>query len=223
MRRKNGEYLRRRIQLRSRHCAHLLDPELFTGLAFDQWSCSGSVAQMVLSERAEAIVDAFESTVELVPNRIHGEETWEPSAYSPTVDKYYSFDNAAHSKYAQNQFRPEELEFAKALDKFGRGVWMRNPPRGDGYGIQLPVKVGTSGTFYPDFIWWIDGACFAMDPTGQHILDAKVRGKLLTIDVPKIALITRGRVSSDFQIDLRLGWVHARPPAQDSRPSTGVR
>ena len=199
MRRKNGEYLRRRVQLRSRHCAHLLEPELFTGPAFEQWSCSGSTAQSILSERADAIVEAFESTVELVQNKIHGEETWVPIAHTPTVDKYHSFENAVHSKYAQNQFNAEELEFAKALDSLGRGVWMRNPTRGDGYGIQLPVKVGTSNTFYPDFLWWVDGECFAIDPTGKHILEEKVRSKLLTINTPKIALITRGKVSSDFR------------------------
>lgn len=198
MRRKNGEYLRRRVQLRSRHCAHLLDPELFAGAAYDQWSCSGSQAQAILSERAEAIVDAFESTVELVPVKIRGEETWEPAAHLPSVDKYHSFENAVHAKYAQNQFNTEEYEFAKAIDSLNRGVWMRNPTRGDGYGIQLPVKVGSSNTFYPDFLWWVDDVCFAIDPTGKHILEEKVRGKLLTIDNPKIALITRGKVSADL-------------------------
>jgi len=198
MRRKNGEYLRRRVQLRSRHCAHLLEPELFTGPAYDQWSCSGSTAQDILSERASAMADAFESTVDLVPNEIYGEETWNPSAYTPTSDKFYSFNNAVHVKYAQNQFNAEELAFAKVLDSLNRGVWMRNPARGDGYGILLPVKVGTSSTFYPDFLWWVDGKCFAIDPTGKHILEEKVRGKLLTVEKPKIALLTRGTVSADF-------------------------
>jgi type III restriction enzyme len=198
MRRKNGEYLRRRVQLRSRHCAHLLEPELFTGPAFDQWACSGSVAQSLLSDRADAIAEAFETTVELVANQIHGEETWEPTAHTPSVDKYHSFENAIHARYAQNQFNSEELEFAKALDSLGRGVWMRNPTRGDGYGVLLPVKVGSSNTFYPDFLWWVEGVCFAIDPTGKHILEEKVRGKLLTIDRPKIALLTRGKVSMDF-------------------------
>lgn len=212
MRRKNGEYLRRRVQLRSRHCAHLLEPDLFTGPAFDQWSCSGSTAQAILSERAGAMADAFESTVDLVRNEIYGEETWTPSAYTPTSDKFHSFNNAVHGKYAQNQFNAEELEFAKALDSLNRGVWMRNPARGDGYGILLPVKVGTSSTFYPDFLWWVDGECFAIDPTGKHILEEKVRGKLLTIERPKIALITRGKASADFHtIDDTDGYTIVRP------------
>jgi type III restriction enzyme len=198
MRRKNGEYLRRRIQIRSRHCAHLLEPELFTGPAFDQWSCSGSVAQTLLSERAAHVVEAFESTVELVPVKIHGEETWLPSPHLPTVSKFYDFDNAVHERYAQNSLRPEEYEFAKALDAVGQGVWMRNPARGDGYGIQLPIKVGSSNTFYPDFLWWVNGECYAIDPTGAHILQDKVRGKLLSLDRPKIVLITKGKVSADW-------------------------
>ncbi len=212
MRRKNGEYLRRRVQLRSRHCAHLLEPELFTGPAFDQWACSGSTAQVLLSERANSIADAFESTVELIPNEIYGEEIWRPSAHLPTVDKYHPFSNSVHAKYAQNQFNPDELEFARALDSLNRGVWMRNPTRGDGYGILLPVKVGSSNTFYPDFLWWVDGECFAIDPTGKHILEEKVRGKLLTVDRPKIALITQGKVSTDFHnvVDTE-GYTVVRP------------
>jgi type III restriction enzyme len=198
MRRKNGEYLRRRIQIRSRHCAHLLEPELFTGPAFDQWSCSGSVAQSLLSERAAHVVDEFESTVELVPVEILGEETWRPSSHLPTANKLYDFKHAVHKRYAQNALRPEEYEFAKALDAVSQGVWMRNPARGDGYGIQLPIKVGSSNTFYPDFLWWVNGECFAIDPTGAHILQDKVRGKLLSLDRPKIVLITKGKVSSDW-------------------------
>ncbi|WP_047521860.1 hypothetical protein [Microbacterium sp. ZOR0019] len=212
MRRKNGEYLRRRVQLRARHCAHLLEPELFTGPAFEQWACSGSTAQAMLSERANAIAEAFEATVELVPNEIHGEERWSPSAHSPTVDKFHSFNNAVHARYAQNQFNSEELEFAKALDSLNRGIWMRNPTRGDGYGVLLPIKVGSSNTFYPDFLWWVDGECFAIDPTGKHILEEKVRGKLLTIDRPKIALLTKGKVSNDFhQLSDTDGYTLVRP------------
>lgn len=212
MRRKNGEYLRRRVQLRARHCAHLLEPELFTGPAFEQWACSGSTAQAMLSERANAIAEAFEATVELVPNEIHGEERWTPSEHSPTVDKFHSFNNAVHARYAQNQFNSEELEFAKALDSLNRGIWMRNPTRGDGYGVLLPIKVGSSSTFYPDFLWWVDGECFAIDPTGKHILEEKVRGKLLTIDRPKIALLTKGKVSNDFhQLSDTDGYTLVRP------------
>lgn len=199
MKRRNGEYLRRRIQIGNRHCAHLLNPTLFTGPAYDQWSCSGSTAQRLLAERAAKVVDAFEASVELVLNEITGEETWTPGPYQPTSSNMVTFNNALHAEYSRAAFRPEELEFARALDDLDEGVWMRNPVRGDGYGIPLPVKVGGSSTFYPDFIWWAGDLCYALDPTGKHILEDKVRGKLLSIDSPSIALVTKGRVSNDWR------------------------
>jgi type III restriction enzyme len=198
MRRKNGEYLRRRIQIRSRHCAHLLEPDIFSGPAYEQWSCSASTAQAILSERANAMVQAFESTVELVPVKIHGEETWEPGPHQPGSSNLEVFSNAIHPHYSRSGFNNDELDFAKALDGLNVGYWMRNPSRGDGYGVALPMKVGDSSTFYPDFLWWVNGECFAIDPTGAHILEGKVRGKLLNIDTPKIVLITKGRVAPDW-------------------------
>ncbi len=109
---------------------------------------------------------------------------------------------------------PDEREFAETLDGLNLGTWARNPARGDGYGIQLPVKVGSSNTFYPDFVWWVGDTCYAIDPTGAHILNEKVRGKLLTINNPKIVLLTRGRVSRDFaSLENENGWSVARPLA----------
>ncbi len=198
MKRRNGEYLRRRIQILNRHCAHLLNPTLFTGPAFDQWSCSGSTAQSLLGERAAAVIEAFENTVELVPNEIAGEETWSPGAHQPTSNDMLSFKNAVHERYARNAFRPEELEFARALDGLDQGVWMRNPVRGEGYGIPLPVKVGTSSTFYPDFIWWVGDRTIALDPTGGHIFEGKVRSKLLSLDSPEVVLVAKGKLRSDW-------------------------
>jgi type III restriction enzyme len=198
MRRQNGEYLRRRIQIRSRHCAHLIDPIIFTGPAFEQWSCSGSVAQELLNERAAAVVQAFETSVELVPSEILGEEVWTPGPHQPTVSQFYDFNNAIHPRYAKNSMNAPELDFARSLDDINVGVWTRNPSRGDGYGIQLPVKVGNSNTFYPDFLWWVKDDCYAIDPTGEHILDGKVRGKLLEIEQPKIVLVTPGRITPDW-------------------------
>ena len=121
-----------------------------------------------------------------------------PGPHLPTQDKFHVFSNALHAKYAQSALSPSELEFARALDSLNVGVWMRNPSRGDGYGIQLPIKVGDSNTFYPDFLWWVNGTCFAIDPTGAHILQDKVRSKLLGIDEPRIALVTQGRVLPDW-------------------------
>lgn len=198
MKRRNGEFLRRRIQILNRHCAHLINPTLFTGPGFDQWSCSGSTAQSQLADLAGLVIDQFESTVELVPNEIVGEEAWTPGEHQPTSSDMIKFNNAAHAQYSRSAFRPEELEFARALDNLNEGIWLRNPVRGDGYGIPLPVKVGTSSTFYPDFVWWTGDDILAIDPTGGHIFEAKVRTKLLAIDSPKVVLVAKGKLRSDW-------------------------
>ena len=122
MRRKNGEYLWRRIQVSSRHCAHLLDPNLFTGPAFDQWSCAGSLAQTMLNERAAMVVEQFEQTVELVRNEIDGEGTWTLGAHQPSSKQFHAFANAAHPQYSKSGFNALEYEFAQALDEVGVGV-----------------------------------------------------------------------------------------------------
>jgi len=79
---------------------------------------------------------------------------------------------------------------------------MRNPPtRGvGGYGVSLPIQVRGSETFFPDFLWSIDGRAFAIDTTGVPLLDAKVRGKLLVLPNPTLALLTRGGVSVNLDM-----------------------
>lgn len=211
-RRPNGEFLRRRIQAGNRHCVHLLEPEIFTGPAYEQRSSSGSLAQQMLIERAAAVIDQFERSVQLVPNQIVGEETWTLAPHQPGNADMIAYKHAAHARYSKSGFNADEREFAEVLDSLNVGVWARNPARGSGYGIGLPVKVGTSNTFYPDFLWWIGETCFAIDPTGAHILNEKVRGKLLTIPKPKIVLVTRGRVSRDFaSLENEEGWTMVRP------------
>jgi type III restriction enzyme len=101
---------------------------------------------------------------------------------------------------------------AEALDAFGKGVWARNPSRGSGYGLPLPTKVGDSAAFYPDFLWWVNNKCYAIDPTGRHILEDKVRAKLLELDDPKVVLITRGKVAADWtRTEDTEGWTMVRP------------
>jgi type III restriction enzyme len=211
-RRPNGEFLRRRIQAGNRHCAHLLEPEIFTGPAYEQRASSGSLAQQMLVERAAAVIDQFERSVQLVPNQIAGEQTWAIPPHQPASEDMITYRHAAHARYSKKGFTQDEREFADVIDSINQGVWVRNPARGSGYGIGLPVKVGSSSTFYPDFLWWVDGACYAIDPTGAHILNEKVRGKLLTIPSPKIVLLTRGRVSRDFSaLESEDGWSMVRP------------
>lgn len=213
-RRPNGEYLQRRIRAANRHCANLLETKIFKGPAYEQRASMGSLAQQVLADRAAAVIDKFERSVQLVPNEILGEEIWSLSPHQPRSEDMQTFKCAAHARYSKSSMSPDELEFAEVIDSLGVGVWVRNPPRPPGYGIQLPVKVGTSNTFYPDFLWWVGDTCFAIDPTGAHILKEKVRTKLLTIDRPKIALLTRGRVAREFNaIESEDGWSMARPLA----------
>jgi len=211
-RRPNGEYLRRRIRAANRHCAHLLDPGIFVGPAYEQRASSGSLAQQLLAERAAAVIDQFERSVQLVRNEISREETWTLSPHQPGSDDMQAFRHAAHARYSRSGMTPDERELAETVDSLGIGVWARNPPRSPGYGIPLPVKVGTSSTFYPDFLWWVGDVSFAIDPTGAHILNEKVRGKLLTIAEPKIVLLTRGRVAREFNaVESKEGWSMVRP------------
>ena len=211
-RRPNGEFLRRRIQAGNRHCVHLLEPEIFTGPAYEQRSSAGSLAQKMLAERASSVIDQFERSVQLVPNEISGEETWRISAHQPgSSDEIVSYKNAAHARYGMSR-NLDEREFADVVDSLNVGIWTRNRARGSGYGIGLPVKVGSSNTFYPDFLWWVGDVCYAIDPTGAHILNEKVRGKLLTVERPKIVLLTRGRISRDFSaLEAEEGWTMVRP------------
>jgi type III restriction enzyme len=213
-RRRNGDFLRRRIQAGNRHCIHLLPPEIFNGPAYDQRSSAGSLAQKMLAERAAAVIDQFERSVQLVPNEIAGEEFWTLSPHQPGSAKMLPYKNAAHARYSQSGFNADEREFAEVLDGLNIGVWARNSARGSGYGVGLPVKVGTSNTFYPDFLWWVGDKCYVIDPTGAHILNEKVRGKLLTIENPRIVLLTRGRVDREFRsVDSDDGWTLVRPMA----------
>lgn len=220
-RRPNGEYLRRRIQSANRHCAHLLEPSIFTGPAFEQRASTGSTAQKVLAERAAALIDNFERSVQLVTVSIIGEEAWSLPAHQPSTSELITYKNAAHPRYGATSFNTDEREFADALDSLNIGTWARNPSRGSGYGVQLPIKVGKSNTFYPDFLWWVGDTCYAVDPTGAHILEEKVRGKLLNLDLPKIVLITRGRVAQDFSSveSSDDGWTVVRAgTAQNPKP-----
>ena len=46
-----------------------------------------------------------------------------------------------------------------------------------------------------------------MDPTGQFILNEKVRAKLLTVPAPlKIALLTKGQLSPTYTAVGEIGW-----------------
>lgn len=66
-------------------------------------------------------------------------------------------------------------------------IWVWNPTAdSDGFGIPAK-KARDSATFYPDFLIWKDDLCWALDRTGRHLLDEKVRGKLVALGTPKTA------------------------------------
>ena len=191
----NGAFLRRRILQRNAFCVANIHPDRFQGPAFEQFSCYGSQAQDDLTSLAAQIVEYFEDRVgyqeDPDPERLH----WTITDYRPRVQELIAFDRAAHASYSRGDFNTDELAFARALDRSSGVTWMRNPVTANhGYGIPLPKKVGDSSTFYPDFLVWSRGVCWALDTTGRHLLDEKVRGKLVALGEPRMALVVRGTV-----------------------------
>ena len=191
----NATYLRNRLQQRNRACVNAIHPDLFQGPAFEQMSCHGSQAQDELTTIAANIVDYFEERVGFQEDPDPEKATWKIDEYRPRSKEMESFDRAAHEKYSKSDFNKDEIDFARAIDRVAGVIWARNPTSASqGYGIQLPKKVGDSSTFYPDFLIWKKGNCWAVDTTGRHLLDEKVRGKLVTLGTPTVALVVRGKV-----------------------------
>jgi type III restriction enzyme len=86
------------------------------------------------------------------------------------------FSNAIHSRYSgQNKF---ELAIAKTIDRTQR-VWCRNPEN-SGYFIPL-LDCGSTTTFYPDFLVWVERSVVAIDTKGDHLLNEDARRKLFDI------------------------------------------
>lgn len=192
---RNGAFIRRRILQRNRACLNAIHPDRFTGPAFNQHSCHGSQAQDELIALAARIVDYFEDRVEYQEDPDPDRTTWTVDEYRPRSEEMAPFDRAAHTEYSRSDFNKDETPFARAVDRVKGVVWVRNPTTvSQGYGVPLPKKVGDSSTFYPDFLIWKKGVCWAVDTTGRHLLDAKVRGKLFALESPKIALVVRGTV-----------------------------
>jgi len=191
----NGAFLRNRLLQRNRGCVNAIHPDWVRGPAFQQLSCHGSQAQEDLQRLAAGIVDYFEDRVSYQDDPDPDRATWHVDEYRPRGTELVEFERAAHGMYAASDFNPDELTFARALDRVRGVVWTRNPTTASqGYGIPLPKKVGDSSTFYPDFIAVKAGMAWAIDTTGRHLLDAKVRGKLISLSTPKIALVVRGAV-----------------------------
>jgi type III restriction enzyme len=191
----NGVFLRRRILQRNRACVNAIHPDRFYGPAFEQYSCHGSQAQESLTALAAQVVDYFEERVDYQDDPDPDRATWKIDEYRPRGAEMISFERAAHTDYSRADFNKDELDFARVLDRIRGVTWYRNPANdSQGFGIPLPKKVGDSSTFYPDFLVWKKNVCWAIDTTGRHLLDEKVRGKLVALGSPRIALFVRGEV-----------------------------
>jgi type III restriction enzyme len=191
----NGTFLRRYVQQRNRSCSIAIHPDTFLGGGYAQNSCLGSTAQVELRDVGVRVVDHYEAAVEYQDDPDPDKATWTLGDHRPRGSEPMPFTRAAHPNYSTADFNPDEKEFAYALDGVGAGVWARNPTTpGLGFSIPLPVKIGDSSRFFPDFLWWVDDGSWALDTTGRHLLDGKVRGKLIALDQPKVALVVRGHV-----------------------------
>ncbi|WP_432178876.1 hypothetical protein [Streptomyces sp. NBC_00063] len=203
----NMIFLRRRMASKNRACLNAIHPDAITGLAFEQFSCQGSQAQQDLIELAGRTADYFEQRVEYEADPDPDLAYWTLREHRPRSRETVSFANSAHPEYCRADFNSDELAFAQALDLDSSGVWARNPSASDlGFHIPLVAKVGESTRFFPDFLWWVDEKCWAIDTTGRHLLNEKVRGKLIALDQPRIALVVKGRVDLDGNEESKDGY-----------------
>lgn len=206
MRVRCGAYLYENIRALSKNCCSAIHPDAFSSPQLDKSACYNSKALQYFREVAQTTVQEYENHVRLSTLADPDYESFVVGPYQPSGSVSKTFNHAGHAFYDTNAFRPDELDVAKALDKFSDYVWIRNKDRLD-YGIPLPIKSGSSSTFYPDFLWWVKGTVWALDPTGQFILSEKIRAKLLTVPVPlRIALLSRGQLSSSYTSIGDGGW-----------------
>lgn len=165
---------------------------------FDAQVGFGSPAHKQIELLAKNIVDQYVDNVFLKQKRV------DPYTVGPTMvrtDEMTKFKNAVHDGYSDlNQL---ELLFAKALDETGL-TWCRNPAR-TGYGIPL-ITIGSTKSFYPDFLVWSGKNVYAIDTTGGHLLAEKTGRKLLTIEPPKgragkllVRFVSAGRFNAKLE------------------------
>lgn len=139
----NGAFLRQRILQRNRPCVNAIHPDRFRGPAFEQASCYGSQAQGNLTDLAADIVDYFEDRVTYQEDPDPLRARWTVGDDQPRAGELLEFQRAAHPQYAKADFNTDELEFARALDRIERAVWVRNPAvPSRGYGIPLAAQGG---------------------------------------------------------------------------------
>jgi type III restriction enzyme len=210
MRIRCGAFLYEQIRQLSKNCCSAIHPDTFSNAKLDKTACYNSKALEHYRETAHLVIQEYENHVRLSKLADAEQEEHVVVAYQPSGETPKIFNHAAHPHYDTKAFKGFELEVAKALDKYPSHVWVRNKDRLD-YGIPLPIKSGSSSTFYPDFLWWVKSTVWAIDPTGKFILNEKVRTKLLTLPAPlKVALITRGQLKSNYDEMSTDGWCLVR-------------
>ena len=189
--------------LESKNCCSAIPPEVFHNPQLDKTACYNSKALEHYRELSNLVVQEYENHVRLCQLSDPDKENYVVDPYQPSGTVEKPFTNAGHAFYDSKAFKGDEYEVAKALDKHASHVWVRNKDRLD-YGIPLPVKSGSSSTFYPDFLWWVKNTVWAIDPTGKYILMEKVRTKLMNVPSPlKIALITSGQAHLFVHVQCR--------------------
>lgn len=162
MRVRCGAYLQEQIRALSRNCSNALQASIFSNKKLDLTACYKSKALEHYHELAIDVVREYERQVKLDELVDPDESEYTVGPYQPTTTVQKPFDHAAHPYYDAKSFNTPELEMARALDKFADYVWVRNKDR-VGYGIPLPIKSGSSSTFYPDFLWWVKDTIWAID------------------------------------------------------------
>ena len=220
MRVRCGAFLYEQIRILSKNCCSAIHPDVFSSAALDKTACYNSKALEHYRDLARQIVQEYENHVRLTVLADAENQDYVVGQCQPSGGVEKAFKYAAHAHYDTRAFRDDELEVAKALDKHKDHVWVRNKDRLD-YGIPLPIKSGSSSVFYPDFLWWVKNTVWAIDPTGKFILLEKVRTKLMSVPAPlKIALITCGKLASNYTQTADEGWSLLRFRTGNAAPET---
>lgn len=143
---------------------------------FDARVSIGSKAYNHIVNIADQVVSAYVENVYLVQKRIDHYLVG-PMLGQPDQLKRYKY--SLHEGY--DRLNSLEQRFAAQLDK-ARLPWCRNPSQ-SGYGVPL-ITIGTTRTFYPDFLVWKDKVVFAIDTKAGNTLPEGAGRKLLRIQPP---------------------------------------
>lgn len=172
---------------------------------FDARVGLGSKAHQHITDVAHKVVDTYLKSVVLVQRKL------DPYTVGPCLAREQDieiFTNAIHDGY--DGLNTLEREFAQAIDQTGL-AWCRNPAR-TGYGVPL-ITIGTTTTFYPDFLIWHADEVLAVDTKGEHLLLEAAGRKLLNVRPHKqavttlhIRFISKGQFNEQVQQENRDGY-----------------